>query len=71
LHTAASKPARGINFRIWEKMLHTVDKAASSSDGQVLANPTYQDDAACPFHSVIPEKLLFWTRVSCNLSRVV
>jgi len=29
-------------------MLHTMDKAASSSDGQVFANPTYQNDAASP-----------------------
>jgi hypothetical protein len=33
--TAASKLARGINFRTWEKMLDTMDKAASSSDGEV------------------------------------
>jgi hypothetical protein len=35
--------------RRWQKMLDTVDKAASSSVGQVLANPTYQNDAACTF----------------------
>jgi hypothetical protein len=33
LQTAESKSARrGINFRTWEKILHTMDKAASSSD---------------------------------------
>ena len=34
---------RGINFKTWEKMLDTVDKAASSSDGQVLDKPNLSD----------------------------
>src|ERR1035441_5976366 len=29
-------------------MLHTMDKAASSSDAEFLTNPTYQIDAALP-----------------------
>ena len=45
-----SKSVRGISFKTWEKMLHTVDKAVSSSDGKVLANPTYQIDAALPLY---------------------
>ena len=43
LRTAESKSARGINFNTWEKILHTMDKAASSSDGQVLDKPNLSD----------------------------
>jgi hypothetical protein len=43
LRTAASKSARGISFKTWEKMLHTVDKVASFSDGQVLDKPNLSD----------------------------
>lgn len=36
LRTAASKPLREISGNIWEKMLHTVLKAESSSDSSSL-----------------------------------
>ena len=55
-------------------MLDTVDKAASSSDGEFLTNPTYQIDAAVPRDRTYCEKILFWTRVigeNCSLCRLI
>ena len=37
-------------------MLHTVDKAVSSSDGQGFANPADQNDAALPLRRTYPLK---------------
>jgi len=45
-------------------MLHTVDKAVSSSDGKVLANPTYQNDAALPLYRTYFWKIPSWTIVT-------
>jgi hypothetical protein len=50
LWTAESKTVREISFKTWEKILHTVDKAASSSDGEFLTNLTYQINAALPLY---------------------
>jgi hypothetical protein len=68
LWTAESKSARGISFKTWEKMLHTVDKAAPSSDGESLTNRTYQIDAALPLYRTYCSKLLFWTRVTLSVN---
>jgi hypothetical protein len=48
-------------------MLHTVDKAVSSSDGKVLANPTYQNDAALPLYRTYFWKIPSWTIVTFNM----
>ncbi len=66
LRTAESKSARGINLRTWEKILHTMDKAASSSDGQVLDKPNLSDRRSLtPAHQLLT-KILSWTRVVSN-----
>jgi hypothetical protein len=57
---------RGISFKTWEKMLHTVDKAASSSEGQVLDKPNLSDRCSLASISTYCWKLRFWTRVIMN-----
>jgi hypothetical protein len=63
LLTVASKPERGINFRTWEKMLDTMDKAASSSGGQVLIKANLSERCSLPLRVSYPAILPSWTRV--------
>src|SRR5271165_837661 len=53
-----------MSCKIWEKMLHTLFKAESSSDSLVFANSTYQRLSAFFFPAALSTAELIWTRMS-------
>src|SRR5208337_3951322 len=63
---AVSKPVREMSCKIWEKMLHTLFKAESSSDWLVFANSTYQRLSAFFFPAALSTAELIWTRMSLD-----
>ena len=66
LRAAVSNPVREMSCKIWEKMLHTLFKAESSSDSLVFATSTYQRLSAFFFPQALSTAELIWTRMNQN-----